>query len=244
MLKHITVSTMDRLLLPDLLPELDRILYHDIDALPLADITELYQWDLQGQPLAARSAVAGHVVSGYANVLRSAKRLREDPTVAHDLLRRMYGRHGYDFTAFNAGILVLDLARMRSDEFGRGFIPFVEQYGMNDQEVLNCYAGPNRAVLPPQWNSFPTQEPVKEPKVIHWAGPLKPWKREYVLLRERWAEYVARLHARELDVNGVVVTPEAHVESMAPGSATPAEQASWFRDDRTVSSGAAPRGRP
>jgi lipopolysaccharide biosynthesis glycosyltransferase len=200
MLQHITVSTMDRLLLPDLLPELDRIVYHDIDALPLADVGQLYQWDLQGQPLAARSAVARGVVSGFANVRSSTKRLRDTPAAAYDCIRRVYARHGSDYAAFNAGILVLDLARMRSDQFGREFIPFVEQYGMNDQEVLNCYAGPNRAVLPAQWNSFPTQEVVENPKVIHWAGPLKPWKPAYVLLREEWAQYVGRLRDRETEL--------------------------------------------
>ncbi len=223
MLKHVTVSTMDRLLLPDLLPELDRIVYHDIDALPLADVGQLYDWDLQGQPLGARSAVARHVVSGFTNVRRSVKRLRESPTAAHDCLRRMYARHGHDFTAFNAGILVLDLARMRSDGFGREFIQFVEQYGMNDQEVLNCYAGPNRAVLPAQWNSLPTQEVIDDPKIIHWAGALKPWNREYVLLREKWREYAQRLRDRE--------------SRFAMGVAVPAEQSSPVRGSRTASSG-------
>lgn len=200
MLRHITVSTMDRLLLPDLLPELGRILYHDIDALPLGDVAELYDWDLQGHPLAGRSAVAEHVTSGFSNMYRSAKRLRETPETSHDLVRRMHARHDYDYTAFNAGILVFDLARMRDDEFARDFIPFVEQYGMNDQEVLNCYAGPNRAVLPPQWNSLPTQELVTDPKIIHWAGPLKPWKPSYVLLREEWQHYVETLSQRAAKV--------------------------------------------
>ena len=196
MLNHITVSTMDRLLLPELLPELDRIVYHDLDALPLGDVAQLYGWDLHGNPLAARSAIATHVLSGFSNVGRSAKRFREDPTVAYELLQRMYARHEYDYRSFNAGILVLDLSRMRADGFCREFIPFVERYGMNDQEVLNCYAGPHRAVLPPRWNAIPTQEPVTDPLVIHWAGPLKPWKRDYVVLREVWAEYADRVRRR------------------------------------------------
>ena len=206
MLKHITVSTMDRLLLPDLLPELDRIVYHDLDALPLGDLAELHDWDLAGRPLAARSAAARHVTSGFSNIWRSARRLRDDPDAAHDLIRRMHARHRYDFVAFNAGILVLNLARMRADDFGRQCIPYVERYGMNDQEVLNCYAGADRVVLPPEWNAFPTQTVVSDPKIIHWAGPLKPWKREYVRLREVWDEYAARLRSRELTgATGVTV---------------------------------------
>ncbi len=198
MLRHTTPSTMDRLLLPDLLPELDRIVYHDIDTLPLGDLAELAGWDLVGAPLAARSAVASHVASGFTNIACSARRLRDRPMAGHDLIRRAYARHAYDFVAFNAGILVLDLARMRADEFAREFIPYVEQYGMNDQEVLNCYAGADRAVLPPEWNAFPTQEVVVSPKVIHWAGWLKPWKREYVLLRELWQEYEVRAQERRV----------------------------------------------
>lgn len=212
MLRHITVSTMDRLLLPDLLPELDRIIYHDIDALPLGDVAELYDWDLEGQPLAGRSAVAEHVLSGFSNMYRSAKRLRENPETSHDLVRRMHARHAYDYVAFNAGILVFDLAMMRAEEFSRDFIPFVEQYGMNDQEVLNCYAGPRRAVLPPQWNALPTQELVVDPKIIHWAGPLKPWKADYVLFREHWQHYVQKLVARA-----------AKVEAKAPAQAVTQE---------------------
>jgi lipopolysaccharide biosynthesis glycosyltransferase len=187
---------MDRLLLPELLPELDRIVYHDLDALPLGDLAELSGWDLAGHPIAARSAIATHVLSGFSNIVRSAKRLRGDHAAAYDLLRRMYTRHNYDFTSFNAGILVLDLDRMRAEDFCRDFVPFVERYGMNDQEVLNCYAGPRRAVLPSRWNAIPTQEPVIDPLVIHWAGPLKPWKDNYVVLREVWAEYAQRVAQR------------------------------------------------
>lgn len=196
MLKHITISTMDRLLLPDLLPELDRIVYHDLDALPLSDLAELYDFDLTGQPLAARSTIAEHVVSGFGNIWRAARRSGADPARASDLLRRVHARHAFDFAAFNAGIMVLDLARMRADKFTRDYLPYVEQYGMNDQEVLNCYAGPNRAVLPPEWNALPTQEPLSDPKIVHWAGPLKPWQREYVLFREVWEQHATRAELR------------------------------------------------
>jgi lipopolysaccharide biosynthesis glycosyltransferase len=197
MLRHITVSTMDRLLLPDLLPELDRIVYHDLDALPLGDVSELYDWDLRGLPLAARSSVAGDAVSGFDRIRRGARRVR-NPEAAYDLLHRMHARHAHDFRGFNAGILVLDLARMRADRFGREFLGFVERYGMNDQEVLNCYAGPHRAELPAQWNAWPAQEQVTDAKIIHWAGPVKPWQPAYVALREVWAEYEDRLRHRQL----------------------------------------------
>jgi lipopolysaccharide biosynthesis glycosyltransferase len=184
MLRHITVSTMDRLLLPDLLPDIERVVYHDIDALCVTDIGPLYDTFLDGHPLAARSAIAMGTVSGFGNIYRSGKRLT--PEEAFDLYRRMHARFRFDFVSFNAGILVLDLAHMRADDFCRSFLPYVEHYGMNDQEILNCYAGPNRTFLDPRWNSVAAQEPVTDPWIIHWAGPSKPWGSDYILFRRRW----------------------------------------------------------
>jgi lipopolysaccharide biosynthesis glycosyltransferase len=206
MLKHITVSTMDRLLLPDLLPHLDRVVYHDIDALPLGDVARLYDWDLGGHPLAARASVWREARSGFANIMRSGGWLRNNPARFYELLQRMFARFEYDFPAFNAGILVLDLRRMRADRFCAEFIPFVEQYGMNDQEVLNCYAGPHRAELPPQWNSWPAQEVVPDDvQIIHWAGGMKPWQEPYVLGRDRWDAYVDRVRRRAATAGRVTV---------------------------------------
>lgn len=198
MLSHITVSTMDRLLLPDLLPELDRVVYHDIDALPMDDIAHLADLDLGGAPLAARSAVVRAVRSGFATIYSSAARWKDDPERADELLHRTLARHRYDFPAFNAGILVLDLDRMRRDDFGRQFLPYVERFGLNDQVVLNCYAGADRCHLPGRWNSFPSQEDVTDPAIIHWAGHAKPWKPGYVAWQGAWQAAQAESDARDV----------------------------------------------
>ena len=63
--------------------------------------------------------------------------------------------------------------------------------------VLNCYAGPNRAPLPARWNALPGQEIVDDPQIIHWAGCLKPWQRPYVAHREVWQRYAERARRRE-----------------------------------------------
>ncbi|MFE6971726.1 glycosyltransferase [Isoptericola sp. NPDC057653] len=197
MLSHITVSTMDRLLLPELLPDVDRLVYHDIDALTLVDLATLHDVELDGAPLAARASVGHGVRSGLGNLLRSGRRLSASPGAANELFRTMYARHPGDFAAFNAGILVLDLARMRADEFTRRFVPFVEHYGLNDQEVLNCYAGSGYRRLDPAWNMWPSQETVREPRILHWAGHQKPWDAgRYVLERERWDEAGAAVEER------------------------------------------------
>lgn len=187
MLGHITVATMDRLLLPELLPHLDRVLYHDLDALAVVDLSPLYDTDLGGAPLAARPSISYNYRHGIGNVIRSTRLLGHAPEAARDLVRAMTQRHRHGYQGFNAGILLLDLAVMRADRFTHEYVPYAERYGLNDQDVLNAYAGSRYRALDPRWNAWPTQEIVAEPGLIHWAGPVKPWHDDrYVLLKEHW----------------------------------------------------------
>jgi lipopolysaccharide biosynthesis glycosyltransferase len=189
------VSTLDRLLLPLLLQDIDRVIYHNIDAVTCADIGELYDHDLRGYPLGARSARATWAESGFTNAYRAANRLEH--STAFELRRRMYQALKHDFLTFNAGIMLLDLKRMRDDNFCRRYIPFAEEFGMNYQEVLNCYTGPERLLLDPKWNAVAQREVVADPNIIQWADPAKPWKPEYVIHQEQWNRYVRQLSARK-----------------------------------------------
>lgn len=199
MIDHITVATMDRLLLPDLLPHVDRIIHHDIDAVCLTDIARLSDLDLRGHPLAAATSTRGRFKSGFNELRGTAFRLRAHghPALADELIARTHLRHSFDFEVFNAGVMVLDLARMRNDGFCREFFPYVERYEMNDQAVLNAYAGADRRVLDSSWNWCPRLEDVANPKIVHWAGPMKPWKPAWVRAEEIWqaaeAEAATRL---------------------------------------------------
>jgi lipopolysaccharide biosynthesis glycosyltransferase len=190
MIKHITVATMDRLLLPAVLTELDRITYIDIDTVTEGDVCELAATDLRDLPLAARTSV----YSG-AGIWRSAGDLL-DPDAAAELRRTMSARHAFDFTTFNAGVLVLDLDRMRRDEFIENFVPMAGEFGLNDQDILNAYVGPDRVELDKRWNALPVQEVVTDPGVIHFAGAGKPWDDELTAYGDRWAHYAAQFTAR------------------------------------------------
>lgn len=197
MIPHITVSTMDRLIIPDLLDDVDRVIYHDIDTLPVGDLAELDATDLDGAPLAARDSEASYMRSGYESIFEPASSNALDPDVAAELIRRECAHHAYDWVGFNAGILVMNLERMRRDDFSRRFVPYASSFGMHDQHILNVYAGPERAVLAERWNARPTQETVVDPAIIHWAGRQKPWHPEYVPLKELWTAQEALLEERE-----------------------------------------------
>ena len=49
-------------------------------------------------------------------------------------------RHRHGYHGFNAGILLIDLADA-ADGFTAEYVPYAEPYGLNDQDVLNAYAG-------------------------------------------------------------------------------------------------------
>lgn len=192
MIGHITVATMDRLLLPVMLPELDRITYIDIDTVTEGDACELAATDLKGNPLAGRPG------RQRASVMW---RLAGDPLSAErasDLRRTLSARHAFDFTTVNCGVLVLDLAQMRADDFVAKFVPMAGLYGFNDQDILNAYAGHNRIELDPRWNSLPVLEEVGEVGVgiIHYAGAGKPWSEALTPNRDKWLDVARRLEER------------------------------------------------
>ena len=80
---RITISTLDRLILPHLLDDVDRVVYVDIDTLVLDDICRLAATDLGGRPIAARDSN----VSEASEWQRAPRRVAEEP--ATEFRRRM-----------------------------------------------------------------------------------------------------------------------------------------------------------
>jgi len=190
---RITVSTMDRLLLPELLPTTRRVVYLDTDILVLGDIAELFWTEMDGRPIAARGSIAPGASSGFAHLNRITGRL--SPAMATEFRRRVSLRCDLAFPTFNAGVLVLDLQQLREMHFCREFLPFVFRYGINDQELLNFFACGNWSAIPSSWNSWPTQEIVDAPKLVHFVGSNKPWEGNVLPFSDLWNEYRSRLES-------------------------------------------------
>lgn len=190
MFSHITVSTMDRLLLPELVTEADRVVYIDVDALVLGDVAELADTPLRGCALAARPT---HNF-GHLFTWRSAQRL--PPERADELRSRATLRHPFPFSGLNAGIVVMDTAQLRAQRFTAMTLAWVRRYGLNDQDALMAFAGPNLAPLPARWNSWPLKEPLHDPAVVHYIGPAKPWKPLLCEADSLWRERAASVQER------------------------------------------------
>ena len=183
-----------RVVLPDVLPEVDRVIYLDADVLVLEALEPLWGTDLAGARIAA---VANVVEPDHHPHVRE---LGLDPT------------GGY----FNAGVLVMDLAAMRSDGTVRVITDYVREHGTRlawfDQDARNVTFAGTWHHLHPRWNtqnslrtwadwatevfgSDTRAEAVDHPAILHFEGPAvcKPW---HLLcdhpLRDRYLQTLAR----------------------------------------------------
>jgi lipopolysaccharide biosynthesis glycosyltransferase len=194
LLSHISVSTMDRLFLPSLLKKLDKVVYLDIDILVQGDVGYLYDIDLGDNVCAGKRTR----LRTWANMIRPITRatLKFEPETAWEIRRRLHDTGKMTSRTFNAGILVLNLKKMRVEKFTEENLYLVEQCMLNDQDVINIYSRDRVHELPMEWNTVPSQDFVAEPKIIHWAGPAKPWLKQYVLFKDRYEAVKARVDAR------------------------------------------------
>lgn len=161
-----------RVMLPDLVPGLDRILYLDADTIVLRPLSPLWNTDLQGRLLGA-----------VGNPLY--------PFMDKSFLTRLGLRPE---SYFNSGVLLLDLKHWREKDIGGQVLSLAARQGAQewpDQNALNVVFRDTWLPLAPEWNAqntvfdlpigeLPFQpEEVKsarrDPAVIHYIGPYKPW---------------------------------------------------------------------
>jgi lipopolysaccharide biosynthesis glycosyltransferase len=161
--------------LPDLLPELDRVLYLDGDVIVLDSLAPLWETEL-----------GDHYLAAVTNVLQQDHFPRLD-----DL--GLSGPEVY----FNAGVMLMNLGQLRRED---GVTAVVEWARANPdkirwppQDALNVALGSRRLPLHPRWNcmnsvvSFPwsaelfgaeaVEEARRNPAIRHFEGPAanKPW---------------------------------------------------------------------
>jgi lipopolysaccharide biosynthesis glycosyltransferase len=184
LLSHTTVSTMDRLLIPEILKEVDRVIYLDVDVVARNDIAELWRTPMADAPLAARLSIYKEWKRGVSLSFEIAERY--DEADARSLRNYIFNTGSVDFDCFNAGVLLMNLRRMRAEQFCATAAHLVDTWGLHDQYVLNIYARGNFVRLDPRWNHFPTQEFQTNPHIVHFIGPVKPWHNRAYRFANDW----------------------------------------------------------
>lgn len=186
--EKITVETYFRLALPDVLPqELDRVLYLDVDVIVNQPLDELYFIDFEGKAFCAcRDTTAA-----------TAESLQKSPVF--EQLRKKE-----DFVYFNAGVLLMNLDKLRPIVSIQYFIEHalkIKDYlDFYDQDVLNyLFSDDVKFVEVERYNLFARTaynagfdyRSVKEHTAIIHYGGVKPWRHEEVRyeLERFWWEY-------------------------------------------------------
>ena len=173
LLSHTSISTLDRLYLPLVLSDLDHVIYLDVDIMVRGDLRDLYDMPMGDAVVAGKSSS----MKTWQNPVRLLTRasLALAPEKAWEMRRRIHYEMPPVGQTFNAGVIMMNLAKMRQEDFTQTTLYLVTQCACNDQDALNLYAQGRIAALPLAWNYVPVQDYCTDPKIVHWAGRIKPW---------------------------------------------------------------------
>ena len=161
---HITKSGFYRLFLPDLLINIDKVLYLDCDLLIRRDIKEIYQNNIENYSVAG---VADRLEELCANL-------------------RNYDFKKYPY--FNSGVLLFNLKIMREKNTINDFLVYAEENKNNiqfgDQDIINGVLHKDTLKISTKYNNY-RKSKIKNYKIFldtynnriitHYTGSEKPW---------------------------------------------------------------------
>ena len=194
--KRYPLATYYRLILADLLPDINRIIYLDGDTLIYTDLSEMYNLDM-----------GNNIILGFVD--NSYKKAEE------------FGIKTYKYIV--AGVLLINLKKIRKENFTARFFEFMDKnqdkLTQEDQTVINIVLHGRIGFLPPKfgiWNfvnkqavlrhnnygndnlgikAYDEKEILKAwniPSIIHYVRA-KPWKvrtkHTHVQFHEDWWRY-------------------------------------------------------
>lgn len=158
--------TYARFLIPQIFPEdTPRVLYLDVDIVVMDALAPLWDTPLNG-------AILGAVIDGGV-----------DPLLKRGLLTERRVARVRDY--FNAGMLLIDLPRWRSErvsERARAYLERNPDTFYHDQDALNATCEGRWHPLPRRWNFQPQPDQridslaaADRPAVVHFVSTPKPW---------------------------------------------------------------------
>ena len=171
---RMTIATYDKLTIGRWLPKSDeRVLWLDCDLLALADLGRLWETE-----------------QGPSGVLATQDMFV--PTLGARFGVACHQELGIDADAeyFNAGMMLIDVARWRSDDIAYRTLTYLRRYRHRvyfwDQEALNAILVGKWTKLDPRWNWSPRFDRLaskdtsfggaeKSAWIVHFSGSLKPW---------------------------------------------------------------------
>jgi lipopolysaccharide biosynthesis glycosyltransferase len=203
---HLTPATWYRVFVPDLLEEVERVLYIDADAIVMDSLEPIWELDLAGAAVAAVTNVFEPWNLDYVKSLA---------------LPQPY---------FNAGVLLMDLEQLRRERATARVLEYamanLSRLPWGDQCPLNVVLSDQRLELHPRWNCmnaivhFDSAPEVlgaervadarRNPAIRHFEGPSinKPW---HLLCEWQNADVY-------FDYRRQTPWPKVHREGVTPGN--------------------------
>ncbi|MDD3415208.1 MAG: glycosyltransferase [Lachnospiraceae bacterium] len=185
-ISHINVATYYRLLLPELLKTEEKCIYLDSDTIVKSSLYDLYKVNVDDV------YAAGVLAPNYYNNPKAFEYCQK--TGIKDLKKYI-----------NAGVLVLNLYKMRQDGIAAKFMELIATpFPSQDQDIINrvCYG--KIKLLPftynvmtkyatwsiEQYGKCIQQEELidawNNPQIIHYADKVKPWNNPNAVFSDYW----------------------------------------------------------
>ncbi|WP_130812485.1 DUF4422 domain-containing protein [Olsenella sp. Marseille-P4559] len=210
--EHISVETYYRFLVQDVLSAYNKVVYLDSDLVVEGDVAQLFDTDL-GDNLVA----ATRDVDYLANLnLPDGKRMRYTRGV-------LKMKSPYDY--FQAGVLVLNTRAMRELHTVQEWLEVSQRsdFIYNDQDILNTECEGRATYLDASWNVtndifhrttalYPNAPAAaydaylasrSNPRVVHFAGAVKPWTHGWIDLSEHFWNYARETPFYEAIIAGL-----------------------------------------
>lgn len=170
-IRGISKACYNRLLIPWLIPQYDRIVYSDVDIIFKKDISEVYKIDLKSDLIAG--------VGGK--------------TWTKGIIRNYLKKIGANPEEYiNSGFLLINSKQQRDEALKERFLELSrKKFLYQDQDIINLVCKGRIFKLPPIYNVSPSNYSFignNEAKIIHFFG-LKPWKYFTYSWQEWWYVY-------------------------------------------------------
>lgn len=196
-IRGISKACYNRLMIPWLLPQYDKVIYSDVDIIFKGDISEIFSLDL-GEKLVAG---VGGEVWGKGKVGQYIHKLGIDPK-------------GY----INSGFLLINSALQRKNNLKEEYLKLSKKkYIYQDQDIINLVCSGKTLLLPSNFNIKPSDVVKYRPdevKVIHYIG-LKPWQYFTYCWNDWWEVYSgSEVYDRNLnyEISRKILDPVARVK--------------------------------
>lgn len=174
---YYTPAIYYRLLIPELFPAYDKVLYMDCDTVALTDVAELYNVDIQDNYIGAVADQAVAAVPQFRAYTKNALGIEADKY-------------------FNSGVIVMNLKKFREVKFYEKFGEVLRSYNFTiapDQDVLNLICKDKVHYYGAGWNKMPIAgEDANLPQLIHYNLTMKPWHYDGVLYEEYFWHFASQ----------------------------------------------------